>query len=371
MRVVVLNAGSSSLKGSLLDDAGAVTLARSQTDLGPDATVAANIDQAVRRTAAELQRVSPARAVGHRVVHGGVRLVGPVVVDEAVLREIEALREFAPLHNGIAAQVIRSARRLWPGLAQVAVFDTAFHAAMPEVAYRYPVPDAWYASWGIRRFGFHGISVSWAVQRAAAMLRRPASQLDLLVAHLGNGCSVTAVHAGRSANTSMGLTPLEGLMMGTRSGSIDPGIMLYVLRARGLSPQDLESTLDHRAGLLAVGGSADVRELEARAGRGDERARLALEMFAQRTAAGIAAMATALPRLDALVFTGGIGEHAGTVRRAIVARLGPLGIAPIEDVASAEDGPLSAPGAPVAILRIEAREDAMIAAEVERLLQAV
>ena len=371
VRVLVLNAGSSSLKGSLLEAAGSTTIARVGQDLGSDATLAANVDQAARRVVDQLSRAGRPQAVGHRVVHGGTRFREPVQVDDGVLAGIEELREFAPLHNPIAARVIRTAQALLPGLPQVAVFDTAFHASLAPAEYRYPVPTGWFADWRIRRFGFHGISVAWSVSRAAELLARPAAGLRLVVAHLGNGCSVTAVAGGRSVSTSMGLTPLEGVMMGTRAGSIDPGILLYLLRTGRLDAAGLEQALDHRSGLLGVAGSADVRELEARASAGDGDARLALDLFVARTAAGIAAAASALPRLDALVFTGGIGEHAARLRQAIVARLGVLGIPEIEAAPATVDCLLTGPQAPVAVLRVEAREDAMIAREVERLVHPV
>ena len=371
MRVLVLNAGSSSLKGSVLEAAGSTTIARAGQDLGSDATLAANIDQAVRRVVDQLVQSARPQAVGHRVVHGGTRFREPVVVDDGVLAGIEALREFAPLHNPIAARVIRTAQTLLPGLPQVAVFDTAFHAGLAPAAYRYPVPPEWFEDWQIRRFGFHGISVAWSVSRAAALLERPATAMHLVVAHLGNGCSVTAVAGGLSVSTSMGLTPLEGLMMGTRAGSIDPGILLFLLRTGRLDAAGLEQALDHRSGLFGVAGSADVRELEARAAAGDGDARLALDLFAVRAAAGIAAAASALPQLDALVFTGGIGEHAARLRQAIVARLGVLGVPQIEAAPVTADCLLTGAWAPVKVLRVEAREDAMIAREAERLLHPV
>jgi acetate kinase len=349
MSVLVLNAGSSSLKGSLLENGGTLTLGRVETRLGDDATQARGIESAVRQIVEQLARDRRPRIVGHRVVHGGTRFHQPVLVDDGVLEGIEAMAGFAPLHNPVAAQVIRAARSALQDVPQVAVFDTAFHATLEPAEYRYPLPARWYEEWGIRRFGFHGISVAWSAQRASELLRRPASELNLVVAHLGNGCSVTAVAGGRSVSTSMGLTPLEGLMMGTRAGSIDPGILLYLLRQGRVDAAGLESALDHESGLVAIASSA-------------------LEMFAHRAASGIAATATALPSIDALVFTGGIGEHAARVRQSIVARLGVLGLDPIEAIDLNQDGPLSGAKARIAVLRIEAREDALIAREAERLL---
>jgi acetate kinase len=232
------------------------------------------------------------------------------------------------------------------------------------------LPEAWFRDWGVRRFGFHGLSVAWSVQRAAELLDRPIDDLRLVVAHLGSGCSVTAVDAGRSVDTSMGMTPLEGLMMGTRAGSIDPGVMLGLLRQERLTLASLEDVLDHRAGLLGVSGrSADVRELLAAEAAGDGAAALALELFVRRAAAGIAASASALPALDAVVFTGGIGEHSGPIRKRIVDRLGVLRVHPIQVADVRDDALLSGPEEGPAILRVAAREDVVIANSVRALLE--
>ena len=308
-------------------------------------------------------------AVGHRVVHGGTRFLSAVLVDDRVVKGIEALADFAPLHNPVAATTIRATRAALPNVPQVAAFDTAFHATLSEEQFLYPVPWRWHREYGIRRFGFHGLSVEWATGRAADLLGRPVNSLALVVAHLGSGCSVTAVLSGRSVATSMGLTPMEGLMMGTRSGSIDPGILLYMLRTRRAGWRELETVLDHQSGLVGVfGRAAGMREIEKAAGEGNARARVAVDMFVSRAAAGIAAVATALPRLDGLVFTGGIGEHSPSVRSAITGRLAPLGIAPAPASDVRNDAVISRSGAVVAILRIEAREDAVIARQVARLL---
>jgi acetate kinase len=292
-----------------------------------------------------------------------------VRVDERVLKGIEALAEFAPLHNPVAAAAIRAARSALPKLPQVAAFDTAFHATLPEEQFLYPVPRRWHRQYGVRRFGFHGLSAEWSVGRAGELLGRPTAELALVVAHLGSGCSVTAVLNGRSCATSMGLTPMEGLMMGTRSGSIDPGILLYMLRTRRAGWRELEEALDHQSGLVGVfGRAAGMREIEKAAGQGNSRARLAIDMFVSRAAAGIAAAATALPRLDGLVFTGGIGEHSPSVRSAIVGRLAPLGITAAVASDVRNDAVISRSGAAVAILRVEAREDAVIARQTAALL---
>jgi acetate kinase len=241
----------------------------------------------------------------------------------------------------------------------VAAFDTAFHATLPPPAFVYPLPAEWIETHGLRRFGFHGLSVAWSVTRATELLKRPADDLALVVAHLGSGCSVTAVDGGRSAWTSMGMTPLEGLMMGTRSGSVDPGILVRLLHG-GVSPDDLEDGLDHGSGLIGVAGTADMRELLEREAGGDEQAALAIELFVRRAAEGIAAAATASPRLDALVFTGGIGEHAAPVRERVVGRLGSLGFGRVLSDAD-EDAVLTPGGSRPAVVRIASREDLVIA----------
>jgi acetate kinase len=353
-------------------------IAKAEVSLGADATRAKGFERTVGSLLKKLGVISPnpgkgrgfsVEAVGHRVVHGGTRFRSAVRVDARVLNGIEALAEFAPLHNPVAAAAIRAARAALPNIPQVAAFDTAFHATLTEEQYVYPVPWRWQRQYGIRRFGFHGLSVEWSTGRAAELLGRPAAELGLVVAHLGSGCSVTAVLNGRSVATSMGLTPMEGLMMGTRSGSIDPGILLYMLRTRRAGWRELESALDHESGLVGVSGRAvGMRDLEKLAGEGNRRARLAIDMFVSRAAAGIAAAATALPRLDALVFTGGIGEHSGSVRSAIVRRLAPLGLGALPATDVRNDAVISSSGSAVALLRVEAREDAVIARQAAELL---
>ena len=366
-RVLVLNAGSSSLKASVIESGRHDPLATTQVDWGSDATQVVDRRTTVERALEELWRagIEPLslRGAGHRVVHGGTRFTEPTLIDDEVLSQLDGLAELAPLHNPIAVETIRAQRELLPGLSAVAVFDTAFHAQLPDEAFVYPLPWKWYLEWGIRRFGFHGLSVVWALGRSAELLGRPARDLGLVVAHLGSGCSVTAVDGERSVSTSMGLTPLEGLAMGTRAGSVDPGILVHVLRRRGLTADDLAETLDHRSGLLGLSGiSGDVREVRAAARNGSDRARLALDVFARRAAEGIAAAATALSRLDALVFTGGIGEHDGLMRADICARLAVLGVAPLDPEQSpAHDVIVSPAGSGVAVLRVEAREDLVIA----------
>jgi acetate kinase len=364
MRILALNAGSSSLKTSLIEEPGDRTQARDELQRPADAGWTDAL-------AGSLGSHGPVDAVGHRVVHGGARFIQPLLLTDERIADLDALRDLAPLHNGPALEVIAAAREALPGVAQVACFDTAFHATLPPAAYLYPLPYAWYEEWGVRRFGFHGLSVAWSTERAAALLERSVSDLALVVAHLGSGCSVTAVLGGESVDTSMGMTPLEGLMMGTRAGSVDPGILLDLLDEGRLELPALAEALQHRSGLLGVSGvSGDLREVQRAAVEGEPRAVLALEMFVRRASSAIGAAATALPRLDALVFTGGIGEHAGEVRAEICSRLALLGLPVVlRPVPDGEDAVVSLPGSPVPVLCIGAREDVVIAREVARLLR--
>jgi len=359
MRILVVNAGSSSLKLSSVDTATRVTEGREELDRGTDATRhaedGADLDAALERLGA-----ATVQAVGHRVVHGGSRHE-PTLIDDALVDELTALDELAPLHNLVAVAAIGELRERLPDLPHVACFDTAFHATLPPAARRYALPADWVERFGLRRYGFHGLSVAWAVERAAALLDQPAAELSMVVAHLGSGASVTAVAGGASVATSMGMTPLEGLVMGTRSGSVDPGILVHLLR-HGVSVDELHDGLSHRGGLVALAGRrAGMRELEAAAGAGDQPAREAIETFVLRAAQEIAAAATALDRLDALVFTGGIGEGSARVRAAICRQLGVLGV-PAPEERPLGDGVLAVGGAGVpAVLVVAAREDVVIA----------
>ena len=259
-------------------------------------------------------------AVGVRVVHGGSTFVKPVLVDDAVLDEIRKLAELAPLHNPMAVKVIEETRRTRPGVPIVAVFDTAFHQTLPPVAARYAVPQ----DLGVRRYGFHGISYSYVSSRVDASRH--------IICHLGNGASVCALRDGRSVDTSMGFTPMEGLVMGTRAGDLDPGVILYLMR-QGHSEADLDELLNHHSGLLGVSGSSgDVRELENAANAGDANAALALEIFAYRVAKYIGAYSAVLGGVDAVTFTAGIGEHSAFLRSRICHRLGFLGVDLDEDL---------------------------------------
>ncbi len=265
---------------------------------------------------------------GHRVVHGGAQFTASVRVDDEVIAAIRSFSRLAPLHNPANLAGIEAVAAARPDLPQVAVFDTAFHQTMPPAAYRYAVPEPWYTRYGVRRYGFHGISHRFVSGRAADLLGRPLGELRLVTAHLGNGCSAAAVRDGESVDTTMGLTPLEGLVMGTRSGDVDPGMFGYLADAAGLTAGQVTDALDTASGLAALSGVGnDMRAVEAAAAAGDARARLALDVFVHRLAKAVAALVTSLDRLDALVFTGGIGEHSVTVRSMVLARLGFLGLA--------------------------------------------
>ncbi|MCK2219138.1 acetate kinase [Actinomadura sp. ATCC 31491] len=303
-------------------------------------------------------------AVGHRVVHGGTRFDGPVLVDDEVMAAIEELAPLAPLHNPVNLAGIRVARKAFPAVPQVAVFDTAFHRTLPPEAYTYAVPREWREELGVRRFGFHGTSCAYVSRRAAALLGRDLAGLNLIVLHLGNGASATAVSGGRSVDTSMGLTPLEGLVMGTRSGDVDPALAGFLARVRGADPQRVEHDLSHRGGLLALAGTLDMREVRARA-RDDAEARLALQVYTRRIRKYVGAYYALLGRVDAIVFTGGVGEHDAATRAESLAGLDRLGIVvdPALNGAAGGERPVSPPGAEVPVLVVPTDEEWEIASQ--------
>jgi acetate kinase len=299
--------------------------------------------------------------VGHRIVHGGASFVEPVVVTDEIVAELERLVPLAPLHMRPALDALAEARAAYPDVAHVAVFDTAFHATLPATATTYAVPESWRAL-GIRRYGFHGINLQWCAARAPELLGLPGDDLHLVVCHLGGGCSVTAIHAGRSVDTSMGFSPLEGVPMGTRPGSIDVEIPLYLLRNGLFTREEIEQALNRESGLKGLSGiSGDVAELEDRAAD-EPRALFALEVFAHRVAAAVAAAATSLGRVDAVVFTGGIGEHAPLTRTRICARLHHFGVA-LDERANdtVEEGEIGAAASATRVLVIPAQEERVIA----------
>jgi acetate kinase len=273
---------------------------------------------------------------GHRVVHGGERFTASIRVDDAVLAAVRSFSHLAPLHNPANLAGIEAVRAVLPDLPQVAVFDTAFHQTMPPHAFRYAVPEKWYTEHGVRRYGFHGISHRFVSEQAAVVLDRSPGGLRLVTAHLGNGCSATAVRDGVSVDTTMGLTPLDGLVMGTRSGDVDPGLLGYLAGRTGKGVDELTRALNVDSGLAGLSGVGnDMRTIEAAAAGGNERARLALEVFVHRLSKAIAGLVVGLQRLDALVFTGGIGENSAVVRSLVLSRLGFLGLA--EDASANAD----------------------------------
>jgi acetate kinase len=391
--VLVVNAGSSSLKFAVVDPTSGTrgmsglaerlgtpraTLRLSRDGADDDAReLAAGTHQeavsAVIEAVRRLPRGLQPAAVGHRVVHGGDLFTESVLVTESVLAGIRGLNPLAPLHNSPALEGIEAVSDRWPDLRQVAVFDTAFHSTMPSRAYRYAVPRAWYDDLAVRRYGFHGTSVRYVSARTAEILGRSPSSLALVVAHLGNGCSATAVLGGRSVDTTMGLTPLEGLVMGTRSGDVDPGLFGYLARQVSMPGEEVLDVLNTRSGLLGLSGiSNDMREIRAAADRGEPEAGLALAVFVYRLAKGVASLVVGLGRLDALVFTGGIGEHDASVRGRVVTSLGFLGLE-LDDAANSvhglgTGGRISAGGAPEALV-VATDEEVMIARDTIRLIR--
>lgn len=356
MRLLVVNAGSSTLKVRLLSGTSSDSKADSAFDLVADEQVEGRWDRG--GVQGILERLLPVDGVAHRVVHGGDRFIGPVLIDDDVEQELEGLVRLAPLHQPPALAAVRVVRELLPDTPMVACFDTAFHATIPEAARTYALPAAWRSA-GIRRYGFHGLSHAYAARRAAQMLAMPVDGFRIVTCHLGAGASLAAVQGGQSVDTTMGFTPLEGLVMATRSGSVDPGALLWLETAAGLTPEQVEDGLEHRSGVLGLAGSADLREVLARVRQGDHDANLALDVYVHRLRAGIASMAAAMDGIDVLVFTGGVGEHAAEIRARTAAGLGFLGIRlhPRDNESRDPDTEIGEQGAPVRTLVIHARED--------------
>jgi acetate kinase len=337
MLVLVINSGSSSLKYQVRDvEAGSVLTEGLVEKIGMGNGGGGDGETEGPRDHAEaLEQVDAAfhaalgdralDAVGHRVVHGGERFAEPVLVNNEIMRAIERLNPLAPLHNPANVLGMRAIARKWPELPQVAVFDTAFHRTLPEHAWRYAVPDELYANHGIRRYGFHGTSCEYVAQRAAALLDVPVEEFDGVIAHLGNGASVTAIRGGASIDTSMGFTPLEGLVMGTRSGDLDPSILVFLGRA-GWSPEDLDRMLNRESGLKALAGNNDMRTVVEAAEAGNAKAAMALAVASYRLAKYIGGYHVAVGGAKALVFTAGIGENSHEFRTLVADRLGALGV---------------------------------------------
>jgi acetate kinase len=361
MKVLVVNAGSSSLKLSLLDPAGQVVAATEVEHW--------DSDQPPRELTAFINGLPGVDAIGHRVVHGGPTLTGPAVLDAAVRRAIEAAAELAPLHQPRALGGIDTVSALLPGVPAVACFDTAFHATMPAAAATYALPAAWRERYGLRRYGFHGLSHAYAARRAAHLLGAAPGELRIVSCHLGAGASLTAVQGGRSVDTTMGFTPLEGLVMATRAGNVDPGLVVWLLGEGRLSLEEVSAGLERRSGLAGLAGQPDMRTVISAADAGDPAAVLALDVYLHRLRQLIAGMAAALDGLDAVVFTGGIGEHSPLIRsRAVPGFLG-AAVDPERNAAAHGDADISAPGAAAATLVVTAREDIEIACQVRSVLR--
>ena len=391
MSWLVLNTGSSSLKFALYDDDiraalvhGSVTWDGARAEMTVQAGNKAKSKQAVAATdpggaaSAAIQAVLDSghnagqiRGVGHRIVHGGTKFQSSVRIDQAVEDDIHDLTPLAPLHNPPALAGLAAARQALPDLAQVAVFDTAFFKDLPPESITLPVPEQWTKEWGIRRFGFHGISHEYCAGKAAEILDHGPNSLRLVICHLGNGCSASAVRGGKPIHTSMSFTPLDGLMMGTRSGSVDPGVLLYLLKEGKIDRDGIDDALNHHSGLIGVAGvSSDYQKVEQAADQGDDQAKLALAIYASSVRATIGAMAATLGGLDALVFAAGVGEHSDSLRATVCQDLGFMGIQldPVLNEHGLVDADIAAATSPVSVLVIHTEEELMIAREVRRIV---
>ena len=352
MPVLTVNAGSSTVKLGLVGD-GDELLATAELRLRD-----ARIDPG------ELEReisgpFASADSVAHRVVHGGERFRGAVVIDDEVVRALRELTDLAPLHQPKSLDALDAVTAMFPGLPAVACFDTAFHATLPPAAFTYPVPAQWRQRWGLRRYGFHGLSHSWIARRAPELLEATAAQLRIVSCHLGAGASLCAIRGGESIDTTMGFTPLEGLMMATRSGSVDPGMLLWLLAHDAISQQEMAAALEHESGLKGLAGDAAMEAVLARADGGEAQAAVAVGVYVHRLRAAIAGMAAAMGGLDVLVFTGGIGEHAPEVRSRAADGVRFLGVE-IDERRNREQAPdceISGAEAAVRTLVLRARED--------------
>lgn len=361
-RVLVVNAGSSSLKLRVL---------------GAGDEVTASADLSAPRGTADSGEIKKAiesfgqvDAVGHRVVHGGTLYSAPVLVTGEVRRRLETLTDLAPLHQPKSLAALDAVSEVLPTVPAIACFDTAFHATIGDAAATFALPAEWRARWTLRRYGFHGLSHCYASRRAAE-LTGIVDGLRVVTCHLGAGASLAAVHSGRSVDTTMGFTPLDGLVMATRSGSVDPGLVLWLEGHARTPPAELAATLEYRSGLTGLAGTGDMREVLSRAAAGDKRAVLGREVYLHRLRASIAAMAAAMDGLDVLVFTGGVGENSAEIRFRAAAGLGFLGVRVDESrnaAGGADDREIGAAGAPVRAFVIAAREDKEIAAEVRSVL---
>ena len=375
LTVLVVNAGSSSLKLRVLDHDYTVVAAADLPAVGggPDGA-----GQSAVKTA--IESFGPVGAVGHRVVHGGTLYAEPVLITPAVRQRLESLTDLAPLHQPKSLAALDAVTSVLPGTPAVACFDTAFHATIPAAAATYALPAQWRERWALRRYGFHGLSHSYASRRAAELVGQApgpstgAEGLRVVSCHLGAGASLAAVLGGKSVDTTMGFTPLDGLVMATRSGSVDPGLVLWLEEHEHMPPHELANALENRSGLAGLAGTADMREVLSRAADGDAQALLGREVYLHRLRGSIAAMAAALDGIDVLVFTGGVGEQSAEIRARTADGLGFLGVG-VDEAANGlgkdsrgDDWEISAAGARVRTFVIAAREDVQIAGEVRSVL---
>ncbi len=394
--ILIINSGSSSLKFQLLDAASYKEIASGKAEhlnsgratFTIEANDSKEKDQldgkgthvdAIQRLFDELEErglKKTVKAVGHRVVNGTNVFTEPVLLEDQIIDEIEALKPFAPLHNPAAVAGMRAIQKVMPSLPQVAVFDTSFHQTMPEQAYRYAVPDSWYEKYGVRRYGFHGISYKYVSHRAAELLNIPLEKSDFVIAHIGGGASVAAVHNGKSVDTSMGFTPLQGLVMGTRSGDIDPAVVSYMANKQNKTADEILDELNHQSGVYGLSGglTSDQRELEEGAEQGHKGAKLAMKVMAYSIAKYIAGMMIALPKVDAIVFTAGIGENSSALRKQICDHLTVFGY-DIDEERNREivgrngvDGVISVKDTPK-IMMVRTNEELMIAEETENVIR--
>jgi acetate kinase len=360
VRILVVNAGSSSLKLRVLDDGDEVV---------DSADLPAPRDEGSNEEIADAVRAFRGiDAVGHRIVHGGSEYSEAVRITDEVVDRLTALVDYAPLHQPKSLEALEAVSSTLEDVPAVACFDTAFHAELPGAASTYALPREWRVRWNLRRFGFHGLSHDYASRRVAEMIGRPRDELRIVTAHLGAGASLAAVAGGRSVDTTMGFTPLEGLVMATRSGSVDPGLVLWLQEHGGMPSAELASTLEHRSGLLGLAGTDDMKEVVERRASGDRDASLAFDVYVHRLRGAIAAMAASMTGLDALAFTGGVGERSAAVRVAAADGLGFLGIALDDQEDATGDREITHSGAAVRSLVIEAREDIEIARQVRQVL---
>lgn len=369
VKVLVINSGSSSLKYQLFDMKTGERLAKGLVERigcgGPK-----DHTEALRKVVADLGEPKDIDAIGHRVLHGAEVFKDSVKVDKAVLAKLDKLVKFGPLHMPANIGGIRACQQIFKGVPNVAVFDTAFHQTMPDCAAMYAIDPKYYKKMGIRKYGFHGTSHKFIVAEAAKFLRKPVARVNLVTCHMGNGSSLAAVKNGECVDTTMGLTPLAGLVMGTRCGDIDAAAVLAIMEAEKKTPAEMDTLLNKKSGLLALAGSSDCRDICAKAEKGDKAAELALEMLAYRTALYIGAYNTVIGGADAIVMTGGIGENSSEVRERIVARLGALGVK-LDKKANKVRGQvavISAKGSKIPVVIIPTNEELMIARDTVRVL---